>query len=259
MKLNVYVCEGWRWMKHCCTSALCLCPGCRDGLGAAVSKSSGQCGQSWVMLSWQGTESAGHPHGPLLLQALQVGSQGHPSWGHTLLSPLSAFTTEPFFHQLSSPILYFLFFWENRAQFNKKSRLFWYTWALMIDSQTFLIIQLQDRPSVFKINLKMPQRRKLSLKIFLFDAGGWDSRWKQLNVPRRGSSSSGHCLPPAKCQGTELMEQPATANSSAAGREQKHGNRSEGRPCPEHSFVRSESIMLHLNLTLPQQIPPKRG
>lgn len=195
MKLNVYVCEGWRWMKHCCTSALCLCPGCRDGLGAAVSKSSGQCGQSWVMLSWQGTESAGHPHGPLLLQALQVGSQGHPSWGHTLLSPLSAFTTEPFFHQLSSPILYFLFFWENRAQFNKKSRLFWYTWALMIDSQTFLIIQLQDRPSVFKINLKMPQRRKLSLKIFLFDAGGWDSRWKQLNVPRRGSSSSGHCLP----------------------------------------------------------------
>lgn len=42
----------------------------------------------------------------------------------------------------------------------------------MIDFQTFLIIQLQDRPSVFKINLKMPQRRKLSLKIFLFDAGG---------------------------------------------------------------------------------------
>lgn len=78
---------------------------------------------------------------------------GFSSQGTRVIKPLSVFTVGPFFHQLSSPILYFLFFWENSAVFNKKNRLFWYTWVLMIDFRTFLIIQLQDRPSVSRTHL----------------------------------------------------------------------------------------------------------
>lgn len=52
---------------------------------------------------------------------------GFSSQGTRVIKPLSVFTVGPFFHQLSSPILYFLFFWENSAVFNKKNRLFWYT------------------------------------------------------------------------------------------------------------------------------------
>lgn len=86
--------------------------------------------------------------------------------GARIIKPQPVFTVVPAFHQLSSPILYFIFFWGNSALFNKKNRLLWYTWALMIDSQVFLIIQLQGRPCVSKIHPKSSLEKKTEIENF---------------------------------------------------------------------------------------------
>lgn len=124
-------------------------------------------------------------------------ARGYSCWGTWIIKPQPVFTVVPFFHQLSSPILYFLFFWENSALFNKKNRLLRYTWVLMIDSQAFLIIQLQDRPYVSKAHLKNALEKEAKFEDF--PAGCWGLRdsfqasWEQppLLVLKRGDSTQG--------------------------------------------------------------------
>lgn len=99
-------------------------------------------------------------------------ARGFPWQGTQIIKPQPVFAVVPFFHQLSSPILCSLFFWESCALFNKKKGLLRYTRELMIDSDFFNNSAARRALSTHSTQ-RMPWRRK---QLQGFPAGCWGLR-----------------------------------------------------------------------------------
>lgn len=96
-------------------------------------------------------------------------AKGFPWQGTQIIKSQSGFAVVPSFHQLSSPILCFPFFWESSALFNKKKGLLRYTQELMIDSDFFNNATARQVLSTHSTQ-RMPWRREQSCKVFLLRA-----------------------------------------------------------------------------------------
>lgn len=117
-------------------------------------------------------------------------ARGFPWQGAQIIKAQPASTAIPSFHQLSSPILCFLFFWESSALFNKKKGLPQSTRELMIDSDIFNNSVARQALSTHSTQ-RMPWRRTESCKGLLLGA--------------EAPSNKPTCLSWKKAPGNELI------------------------------------------------------